>query len=114
MEESALRELLDRVRSGRVPVEAAIRRLKRLPFEDLGFAKVDHHRSIRCGFPEVIYCEGKRTNQVLAIVQRRLAGGGNTLATRASPAVARAVRRRVRAARYNPIARTIAIRQIKP
>jgi NCAIR mutase (PurE)-related protein len=76
----------------------------------MGFAKVDHHRAIRCGFPEVIYCEGKRTEQVVAITERRLAGGGNLLATRATPEVAAAVKRKFRKARYNEIARTITIR----
>lgn len=111
MDETVLRQLLGDVRSARLSVEDAVRRLKRLPFEDLGFAKVDHHRSLRCGFPEVIYCEGKQTDQVVAIVERRLAGGGNVLATRASAEVGRAIRRRFRSARYNPLARTVVVRQ---
>jgi hypothetical protein len=86
--------------------------LKHMPFEDIGFAKVDHHRALRCGFPEVIYCEGKQTRQVVAIVERRLASGGNLLATRASVEVARAVRRKFRRARWNELARTITIRQV--
>ncbi|MBI4582328.1 MAG: nickel pincer cofactor biosynthesis protein LarB [Planctomycetes bacterium] len=94
-------------------MEEALAVLKRLPFEDMGFAKVDHHRALRCGFPEVVYCEGKQTEQVLAIIGRRLAGGGNLLATRVSTDLAAAVRRRFRNARYNAIARTITIRQPK-
>ncbi|GMV98721.1 MAG: nickel pincer cofactor biosynthesis protein LarB [Phycisphaerae bacterium] len=111
MDPNALRELLRDVQSRRRSVEQALADLKHLPFEDLGFAKVDHHRAIRCGFPEVVYCQGKRTEQVLAIIGRRLAGGGNVLATRATAEVARAVRRRFRRAAYNPIGRTITIRQ---
>ncbi len=111
MDAHRLRRLLTDVRAGRRSVDDALADLRQMPFEDLGFAKVDHHRGIRCGFPEVIYCEGKQAGQVVAIVQRRLAGGGNVLATRASPEVARAVRRRVSAARYNPMARTITVRQ---
>jgi NCAIR mutase (PurE)-related protein len=111
MHESSLRRLLEDVRAGHRSVEQAIKALRHMPFEDLGFAKVDHHRAIRCGFPEVIYCEGKRTDHVVAVVERRLAGGGNILATRASAEVARAVCRRHRTARYNEIARTITIRQ---
>jgi NCAIR mutase (PurE)-related protein len=55
-----------------------------LPFEDLGFAKIDHHRAIRCGFPEVIYCEGKTLEQVVGITRRMLKAGSDILATRAS------------------------------
>lgn len=114
MEETAIRKLLADVHAGRRTIDEAVAELRRLPFEDLGFAKVDHHRSIRCGFPEVVYCEGKQTDQVVAIVGRRLAGGGNLLATRASAEVGRAVRRSFRQAKYNPIARTITIRQQAP
>jgi len=109
--EETLRQLLAAVRSGRITIEQALRQLRHLPFEDLGFAKVDHHREIRCGFPEVVYCAGKTTAQVVAIVQRRLAGGGNLLATRASIETARAVRRRFHKARYNEVAHTITVRQ---
>jgi len=111
MEESTLRELLESIRAGDRSVEEALAALKRLPFEDLGFAKVDHHRALRCGFPEVIYCEGKQTDQVVAILERRLSGGGNVLATRAAPEVAAAVVHQFPEARYNQIARTITIRQ---
>lgn len=111
MEESVLRKLLADVRARRRTIDQAVEHLKRLPFEDLGFAKVDHHRAIRCGFPEVVYSEGKRIDQVVAVVERRLAGGGNLLVTRASPLVARAVKRKFRQARYNEIARTITVRQ---
>lgn len=113
MDETTLRDLLQAVRNGDKSVEEGFAALKRLPYEDMGFAKVDHHRAIRCGFPEVIYCEGKRTEQVVAIVERRLAGGGNLLATRASSEVAEAVTRKFGEARYNHLARTITIRQNK-
>lgn len=113
MDEKKLRQLLESVRGGKKSVDDAFAALKHLPYEDMGFAKVDHHRAIRCGFPEVIYCEGKRTDQVVAIVERRLAGGGNLLATRAAPEVAAAVKRKFRKTRYNEIARTITIRQVK-
>jgi hypothetical protein len=113
MDEQALRQLLDKIRSGEQSVDQGIKALKHLPFEDIGFAKVDHHRSIRCGFPEVIYCEGKQTAQVVEIVKRRLAGGGNILASRASAEVAKAVKQEFPEAQYNTIARTITIRQRK-
>ncbi len=114
MDEKRLRTLLAEVRDGARTPEQAVQALRTLPFEDMGFAKVDHHRAIRCGFPEVIYCEGKRTEQVLAIFTSRLAGGGDVLATRASVEVAKAVRRRYPKAVYNEIARTITLRQCKP
>ncbi len=111
MLENSLRQLLAALRSGRITVDEAVRHLRHLPFEDLGFAKVDHHREIRCGFPEVIYCEGKTTAQVIAIMGRRLKSGGNVLATRCGPETARAVRRRFPKARYNAVARTITMRR---
>ncbi len=111
MEEPVLRKLLVDVRANRRTIDQAVEDLKRLPFEDLGFAKVDHHRALRCGFPEVIYCEGKQIDQVVSVAAACLARGGNLLATRASPEVAQAVKRRFRRARYNEIARTITIRE---
>jgi NCAIR mutase (PurE)-related protein len=111
MDETLIRRLLDDVRAGRLDIDQALRQLRHLPVEDLGFAKVDHHRALRCGFPEVIYCEGKTTEQVVAIVERRLAGGGNLLATRAAAPVAEAISRTTPGARYNPIARTVTVRQ---
>ncbi|HOW70636.1 MAG TPA: nickel pincer cofactor biosynthesis protein LarB [Phycisphaerae bacterium] len=114
MDEAAIKNLLVDVRAKRRTVDQAVAQLRHLPFEDLGFAKVDHHRAIRCGFPEVIYCEGKTTEQIVAIAGKRLAGGGNLLATRANPNVARTVRRRFRKAIYNPTARTLTVRQQPP
>ncbi|MFH0983875.1 MAG: nickel pincer cofactor biosynthesis protein LarB [Planctomycetota bacterium] len=113
MDESRIRELLNAVREDRVDLEQAISTLRSMPFEDLGFAKVDHHRALRCGFPEVIYCEGKTVEQVTAIIEARVAQGGNVLGTRASPAMFEAVSRRFPTAAYNPLARTITIQQIE-
>lgn len=111
MHPEALRGLLERVRRNELGVEDALQQLRHLPFEDLGFAKVDHHRAVRCGFPEVIYCAGKTTRQVVGIIERRAAMGGNILATRAEPAVFAAVRRKFRAAEYHEAAKTITIRR---
>ncbi len=111
MHEVSLRRLLEQVRHGRRSIDQAVEALKHMPFEDLGFAKVDHHRAIRCGFPEVIYCEGKTIQQVLAVMKHRLAGGGNLLATRVDLQMAKAIRKRFPKSRYNEIARTITIRQ---
>lgn len=112
MTEQGLRDLLQAVQQGRQSVDEAIGRLRRLPFEDLGFAKVDHHRAIRCGFPEVIYCESKTAAHVADIFTRRADAGSNVLATRAAPEVYRAVASARPLAVYHETARTITLRQV--
>lgn len=106
-----LRELLEQVREGKLDVDAAIGRLKHMPFEDLGFAKVDHHRALRQGMPEVIFAQGKTPEQVVAIASNLLtsAKNKNILITRADPSVARAVKRKVRKAEYFPLSRVIRV-----
>jgi hypothetical protein len=84
MDANRLKELLEAVAAGAVSADDAARRLRSLPFEDMGFAKVDHHRALRKGFPEVIFGEGKTPEQVVAIMQRMAEHGSNTLATRCS------------------------------
>jgi NCAIR mutase (PurE)-related protein len=112
MNDVSLRELLADVRAGTVAVEEAVNRLRSMPFEDLGFAKVDHHRSFRCGFPEVVYCEGKTPEQVAAIFEACVKrDSGNVLGTRVSPEVAEAVQAGHPHARYDPVSRTVTIRQ---
>jgi len=78
-----LQELLGRVKSGEITIDEAVEKLRRLPFEDLGFAHIDHHRQIRCGFPEVIFCPGKTTEQIVKIFSSLAEKGNNILATRA-------------------------------
>jgi NCAIR mutase (PurE)-related protein len=111
MNEQILRSLLESIRRGDCPVDEAVTRLRSMPFEDLGFAKVDHHRSIRCGFPEVIYCADKTPAQVASIFERCAAGGGNVLATKASADMYEAVATSFPKAEYNEIARAITLRQ---
>jgi NCAIR mutase (PurE)-related protein len=111
MDESLLRALFTELQAGRISVDQAVERLRGLPFEDLEFAKVDHHRALRCGFPEVVYCEGKTVEQVIGIVQRLVEHGGNVLATRASADQFQAVQERHNTAVYHPFARAITIRQ---
>lgn len=89
--QARLAALLAAVRGGEVSVAAALERLKTLPFEDLGYAKVDHHRQLRNGFPEVIFCEGKTAAQVLGIVAALRRDGVAVLGTRAAPELAAAV-----------------------
>jgi NCAIR mutase (PurE)-related protein len=92
MDEATLRALLDDVRSGAVEPDQAVHRLRRLPFADLGFARVDHHRTLRQGLPEAVYAPGKTPEQCAAIVAELLAepGGGPVLLTRADDAQAAA------------------------
>jgi hypothetical protein len=108
MNPEALRSLLQAVHSGELDIDAALARLKRLPFEDLDFAKIDHHRHLRCGFPEVIYCEGKSPEQVAAIFARLIERDAPVLGTRASEAAYEAARKvSPDVLRYNPVARCI-------
>ena len=91
MDREAIRRLLEDVRAGRLDVEAAAARLRRLPYEDLRFAKVDHHRALRGGAAEAVFCPGKTPEQVVAIVERLAAEHANVLATRAGADVAAAL-----------------------
>lgn len=109
MDIQSLKKLLTDVKSGSLDVDEALERLRSLPYEDMGFAKIDSHRHIRCGFPEVIFCQGKTTEQVVQIVSRMLEGGSNVLATRASREVYEAVREAEPTAEYNELGRTITI-----
>ena len=106
-----IEQLLTEVKDGRTGVNDALERLKDLPFEDLGFAKVDHHRALRTGMPEVIFAAGKTPAQVTAIFERMANAGGNVLATRASREVFDAVLRAERRAEYHEMARAITLKQ---
>ncbi len=111
MNESQIRKLLEQVRTGELPVDEASTRLRSMPFEDLGYARVDHHRALRCGFPEVIFCPGKTDEQVAAIAERIVASGSDLLATRATPAMHEAVTARCPSAEYHEAARTIVVQE---
>src|SRR5215831_12311989 len=93
MDSSSLRKLLQQIKNGRLSPDEAVARLRHLPFEDLGFAKIDHHRRLRAGMPEVIFSSGKTPAQVAQIFTRMAAQGGNVLATRASREHFRAVKK---------------------
>ncbi|MBC7287553.1 MAG: nickel pincer cofactor biosynthesis protein LarB [Armatimonadetes bacterium] len=107
MDRQRLRELLEAVREGRLGVDEAVERLRVLPFEDLGFAKIDHHRALRRGFPEVIYCAGKTPEQVAQIATRLAESADVVLATRATPEHYEAVHNALPDAKYLEIARII-------
>jgi len=107
MDERELKQLLVAVQDGRLEINAALDVLRRLPFDDLGFARVDTHRSLRNGFAEVVFCPGKLTEQVVEIMQRLAKGGGPVLATRASADVYEAVHAALPEAVYHRAARAI-------
>lgn len=110
MNEERLRQLLQDVKAGEIEISDAIQQLRRLPFDDLGFARLDTHRAVRTGFPEVVYCAGKTIEQVTAIVQRLAQHTeANILATRATEAMYDAVKQQVTGAKYYPEARIIAL-----
>ncbi len=94
---------------GSLDPEAALEKLRVLPYENLGFARIDHHRHLRRGFPEVVYCPGKTVEQIAVIVERLAAGGGTVLATRAEEMVFEAVRDMVPGAKYYRTAKAIVI-----
>ena len=109
METEKLRTLLEEVKGGEIAVDDALQSLRTLPFEDLGFSKIDHHRQLRTGFPEVIFCQGKTVEHVKQISERILAAGHPLLATRATPDMYEAVKAIQPAARYNDLGRTITV-----
>lgn len=111
MDPAQIEALLNEVHEGKTGVEEALIRLRHLPFEDMGFAKLDHHRALRTGNPEVIFAEGKTTAQVAAIFKRMAQAGGNVLATRASEAVHDAVVAAEPRAEYHEIARAVTLTQ---
>jgi NCAIR mutase (PurE)-related protein len=109
---SELIKLLESVRSGRTGIEAALNRLRHLPFEDVAYAHIDHHRQLRHGMPEVIYCEGKTLEQIVGITKRMLKAGSDILATRASEDIYRAIRKLDRRAVFHKASRSIVIRRV--
>jgi len=111
MDRPRLELLLNEVREGRTGIDEALDRLRDLPFEDLGFAKLDHHRALRTGMPEVIFAAGKTTAQVTTIFARMAQAGGNVLATRASRAMFESVFAVEPRAEFHEAARAITLTQ---
>jgi hypothetical protein len=109
-----LASLLADVAAGRLAPGAALDKLRHLPFEDLAFARIDHHRSLRQGHPEVVFCEGKTPDQVVAICERLEAATGGFLGTRASEAVAARLQARFRHMVWNALARTVYLANEQP
>jgi NCAIR mutase (PurE)-related protein len=106
-----LRKIFEQVRRGKLSPDEGVERLRHLPFEDLDFAKVDHHRALRVGMPEVILGQGKTPAQVAEIFARLARHSKNVLATRASQEQFAAVKKKVRGAEYRDLARAITLRR---
>ncbi len=107
-----LRQILEDVKNDKLTIEDAISGLKMAPFEDLGFAKVDHHRKVRNGYPEVIYSQGKTIEQIREIVKRLIVKDNNIMATRASPEVFEGIKEVTGDAVYFEAARIVVVRKI--
>ena len=110
MDQAQLRSLLEQVQAGAVDVDAALDRLRHLPFEDLGFAKLDHHRALRHGMPEVVFGKGKTPEQIAEIAGRLLDRAPNVLVTRAGLAAADMVSTRCADAEYFPLSGAMKLR----
>ena len=113
MYEHKIIEIMQGVKKKKIGIVDAIKKLKFLPFEDLGYAKVDHHRALRKGFPEVIFCQGKANNQVVGIAKRLARGNSVILATRATEEMFKEVKKHIKIAQYNEKSKTIIINKNK-
>jgi NCAIR mutase (PurE)-related protein len=111
MNAESIRKLFEQVRQGKLAPDDAVDRLRHLPFEDLGFAKVDHHRALRAGMPEVIFGERKTPAQTTEIFARLAKHGGNVLATHADKKQFTAVKKKVRGVEYRELARAIVLQR---
>lgn len=109
-----LRRILHEVKQGSVDVEEALNLLRHLPYEDLGYARLDHHRALRQGFPEVVYCQGKTREQVVEIVTRLARRNDRIMATRAGPQVYAAIREAFPQARYHKGACIVVVQRGEP
>lgn len=110
MHQDKIRSLLQMVQGNHLSIDEAFSQLKNLPFEDLGFAMVDHHRQLRTGCPETIFSEGKTVEQIVGIVQNMLEKNINIMATRAEPEVYKALKQLGRPIEYHETARIVVIK----
>ncbi len=111
MNKAEIRALLEQVKKQELEVDTALKAIEDLPYKELGFAKIDNHRELRVGYPEVVYCEGKTVEQVKAIFQFMYAKESNILGTRANAEMYAAVQAVCPEARYNTLGRTITIQK---
>ncbi|MCS7201981.1 MAG: nickel pincer cofactor biosynthesis protein LarB [Dictyoglomus sp.] len=109
MNREKIREILEKIKRGELDVEEGLEKISFLPYEDLGYAKVDYQRSITRGFPEVVFCQGKTPEQVANIMEKLLSRNPRVLATRAGKDVFELVKTKIKDAKYNEFARTITV-----
>ena len=109
MDKEKIKKILEAVQSGGLPVDKAIDQLKSLPYDDLGFAKIDTHRALRRGFPEVIFCQGKTVDQVCQIVQKMMDHNRVILGMRAVPEIHHALTKITDTVEYNEHARAFVV-----
>lgn len=109
MDPQRLRTLLQNVRDGNTDIENALEMLKELPYRDLGFAKLDTHRHLRLGVPEVIFCQGKTVEQVVAIAQQLIQDNRNIIATRANREIYERIHALVEQTQYHELARIVVV-----
>ena len=113
MKEKNLKALINKIKSGEIDVESALKKLKTLPYEDIGFAKVDNHRGLRQGVPEIIFGEGKTKEQIAHIMDVLVRGGNDAIVTHTNTDVFKHVRKNFEEATYNEHARMIIVRRSK-
>jgi NCAIR mutase (PurE)-related protein len=106
-----LEEVLEKVALGKMSAQKAFQKLKDYPYQDLGFAKIDHHREVRKGFPEIIFGQGKTAGQIIKIARAICNRGNSLLITRAGPEIYRKIRPKIPGCRYNPLGKTIALKK---
>lgn len=109
-----LEDVLEKVSRGKMPPRKAFLKLKDYPYQDLGFAKIDHHREVRKGFPEIIFGQGKTEGQIIKIAQEICKRGNSLLITRTGPEVYRKIRSKIPGCRYNALAQTITLKKKRP
>ena len=113
MYEQKIKKILEGVAGKKLNIDDAVKKMKFMPFEDLGFAKIDHHRALRKGFPEVVFCQNKSTEQVAVIAKKLASNNADVIATRASEEMFNEVKKYVKNAQYNKISKTIIISKNK-
>lgn len=109
-----LEEILNQVFKREISPEEALKNLKDYPYQDLGFAKIDHHRELRRGFPEIVYGPGKTEEQLIKIAKEILDKSSNLLITKVNPSVFEKMKKKVPKISYNALAKTIYLKQRKP
>jgi len=113
MDVNLLKDLLNKLKDGTIEIDEAIQKLKLLPFEDIGFASIDHHRHLRRGFPEVIYGRGKKVEEIITIIEKMVDKEENVLITRLTDNKAESIKKHFPSSDYHPKSRILTI-EVRP